>query len=44
MADMLDKNIVSMGSQSFEGLKKVNDCGAGYWSMWEIKPLLGMKN
>lgn len=38
---MPDKNLVSMGSQSFEGLKKVNEYGAEYWSAREIQPLLG---
>jgi len=38
---MLDKHLVSMGSKSFEDLKKVNEYGAEYWSAREIQPLLG---
>ena len=38
---MSDKNLVSMGSRSFEDLKKVNEYGAEYWSAREIQPLLG---
>ena len=38
---MADKNLVSMGSKSFEDLKKVNEYGAEYWSAREIQPLLG---
>ena len=38
---MSDKNLVSMGSKSFEGLKKINEYGAEYWSAREIQPLLG---
>ena len=38
---MSDKNLVSMGSKSFEDLKKVNEYGAEYWSSREIQPLLG---
>src|SRR3989337_430625 len=38
---MSDKNLVSMGSTSFEDLKKVNEYGAEYWSSREIQPLLG---
>jgi DNA-damage-inducible protein D len=38
---MPDKNLVSIGSQSFEGLKKINEYGAEYWSAREIQPLLG---
>lgn len=36
-----DKHLVSMGSKSFEDLKKVNEYGAEYWSAREIQPLLG---
>src|SRR3989337_902845 len=38
---MSDKNLVSMGSTSFEDLKKVKEYGAEYWSWREIQPLLG---
>jgi DNA-damage-inducible protein D len=38
---MSDKNLVPMGSTSFEDLKKVNEYGAEYWSAREIQPLLG---
>src|SRR3990172_5654553 len=38
---MSDKNLVSMGSTSFEDLKKVNEYGAEYWNSREIQPLLG---
>ena len=38
---MSDNNLVSMGSKSFEDLKKVNKYGAEYWSAREIQPLLG---
>src|SRR3989338_11119265 len=38
---MSDNNLVSMGSQSFEDLKKVNDYGAEYWSARGIQSLLG---
>ncbi|MEW6615959.1 MAG: BRO family protein [Thermodesulfobacteriota bacterium] len=38
---MPDKNLVSLGSNSFEDLKKINDYGAEYWSAREIQPLLG---
>jgi DNA-damage-inducible protein D len=38
---MSDKELVSMGSQSFEDLKKINEYGAEYWSAREIQPLLG---
>lgn len=45
---MSDKNLVSMGSKSFEDLKQVfedlkqvNEYGAEYWSAREIQPLLG---
>jgi DNA-damage-inducible protein D len=38
---MSDKHLVSMGSKSFEDLKKVNEHGAEYWSAREIQPLLG---
>lgn len=38
---MPDKNLAAIGSQSFEGLKKVNEYGAEYWSAREIQPLLG---
>ena len=38
---MPDKNLISMGSKSFEDLKKINKHGAEYWSAREIQPLLG---
>ena len=38
---MTDKNLVPMGSTSFEDRKKVNEYGAEYWSAREIQPLLG---
>ncbi|MBI4837834.1 MAG: DNA damage-inducible protein D [Nitrospirae bacterium] len=38
---MSDKNLVPMGSTSFEDLKKVNEYSAEYWSAREIQPLLG---
>ncbi|MDP2276590.1 MAG: DNA damage-inducible protein D [Nitrospirota bacterium] len=38
---MSDKNLVPMGSKSFEDLKKSNEYGAEYWSAREIQPLLG---
>lgn len=38
---MTDKNLVPMGSRSFEDLKKVNEHGAEYWSAREIQALLG---
>ena len=38
---MADKNLVPMGSASFEDLKKVNEYGAEYWSAREIQSLLG---
>ncbi|MBU0566691.1 DNA damage-inducible protein D [bacterium] len=38
---MSDKNLVSMGSKSFEDRKEVNEYGAEYWSAREIQPLLG---
>lgn len=38
---MSDKNLMPMGSGSFEGLKKVNEHGAEYWSARDIQPLLG---
>lgn len=38
---MSEKTLVPMGSKSFEGLKKINEYGAEYWSAREIQPLLG---
>ncbi len=38
---MPDKNLISMGSKSFEDLKKINEYGAEYWSAREFQPLLG---
>ncbi|MEK9149455.1 MAG: BRO family protein, partial [Candidatus Desantisbacteria bacterium] len=37
----MDKNLISVGSKSFEDLKKINEYGAEYWSAREIQPLLG---
>jgi DNA-damage-inducible protein D len=38
---MAKKDLVSIGSKSFEDLRKVNEHGAGYWSARDIQPLLG---
>jgi len=38
---MSDKDLVSMGSKSFEDLKKINEYGAEYWSARDLQPLLG---
>jgi len=38
---MPDKDLVSLGSKSFEDLKKTNEYGAAYWSARDIQPLLG---
>lgn len=38
---MADKNLVPIGSKSFEDLKKINEYGAEYWSARDIQPLLG---
>ena len=38
---MSDKNLVPMGSKSFEDLKKLNEHGAEYWSARGIQSLLG---
>ncbi|MFH1562430.1 MAG: DNA damage-inducible protein D [Nitrospirota bacterium] len=38
---MSNKNLVPMGSKSFEELKKINEYGAEYWSAREIQPFLG---
>lgn len=35
------KDLVSIGSKSFENLRKVNEYGAEYWSARDIQPLLG---
>lgn len=35
------KELVSMGSKSFEDLKKRNEHGAEYWSARGLQPLLG---
>lgn len=34
-------NLSTMGSQSFEDLKKSNEYGAEYWSARDLQPLLG---
>ncbi|MFH1096672.1 MAG: hypothetical protein ABH886_07895 [Candidatus Desantisbacteria bacterium] len=38
---MSEKSLIPMGSTTFEGLKKINEYGAEYWSAREIQPLLG---
>jgi DNA-damage-inducible protein D len=38
---MAKKDLVSIGSKSFEDLRKVNEHGAEYWSAREIQALLG---
>ncbi|MBI5098927.1 MAG: DNA damage-inducible protein D [Nitrospirae bacterium] len=38
---MAKKDLVSIGSKSFEDLRKINEHGAEYWSAREIQPLLG---
>ncbi len=38
---MAKKDLVSIGSKSFEDLRKVNEHGAEYWSARDIQPLLG---
>jgi DNA-damage-inducible protein D len=38
---MSNKNLVPMGSKSFEDLKKANEYGAEYWSARDLQPLLG---
>ncbi len=38
---MAKKELPSIGGQSFEELKQVNDHGAEYWSARELQPLLG---
>jgi DNA-damage-inducible protein D len=38
---MPDKDLVSMGSKSFEDLKRINEYGAEYWSARDLQPLLG---
>jgi DNA-damage-inducible protein D len=38
---MTDKHLSSLGNKSFEGLKKVNEYGAEYWSAREIQFPLG---
>lgn len=38
---MGEKDLVSIGSKSFEDLRKVNEHGAEYWSARDIQPLLG---
>jgi DNA-damage-inducible protein D len=35
------KDIVAMGSKSFEDLKRINDYGAEYWSARDLQSLLG---
>ncbi|MDO8446815.1 MAG: DNA damage-inducible protein D [Deltaproteobacteria bacterium] len=38
---MANKELATIGSKSFEDLKKVNEHGAEYWSARELQPLLG---
>src|SRR3569832_548658 len=38
---MAYKELPSIGGQSFENLKQVNDHGAEYWSARDLQPLLG---
>ena len=35
------RDIVAMGSKSFEDLKRTNEYGAEYWSARDLQPLLG---
>ncbi|MDO9288351.1 MAG: DNA damage-inducible protein D [Thermodesulfovibrionales bacterium] len=38
---MAKKDLIAIGSKSFEDQKKINEYGAEYWSAREIQPLLG---
>ena len=38
---MAKKDLITIGSKSFEDQKKINEYGAEYWSAREIQPLLG---
>ncbi len=38
---MAKKELTTIGSKSFEDLKKVNEHGAEYWSARDLQPLLG---
>ena len=38
---MADENLPQVGGGGFEGLKKVNDYDAEYWSARDLQPLLG---
>ena len=38
---MTDENLPQVGGGGFEGLKKVNDYNAEYWSARDLQPLLG---
>jgi DNA-damage-inducible protein D len=38
---MKNKNLPSYEQKSFEGLKKINNYGAEYWSARDLQPLLG---
>lgn len=38
---MSDKQLPSLGDNSFEGLKRTNAQGAEYWSARDLQPLLG---
>lgn len=38
---MTEKNLPTIGGQSFEGLKQSNEFGAEYWSARDLQPLLG---
>ena len=38
---MTEGNLPQVGGGGFEGLKKVNDYDAEYWSARDLQPLLG---
>ncbi|MBF0426433.1 MAG: DNA damage-inducible protein D [Magnetococcales bacterium] len=38
---MIDKQVPVIGGNSFEGLKRLNEYGAEYWSARDLQPLLG---
>lgn len=38
---MKNKKSITLGTASFENLKKINEYGAEYWSARELQPLLG---
>ena len=37
----MDDNLPSLGVDSFEGMKRLNEFDAEYWSARDIQPLLG---